>query len=329
MSARVVWNLAVLQPDTPAVLTIGAFDGVHRGHRYLVNQAIDRARSLGLPSVVLTFDPDPMIVLRPSAGACQLTGGREKAAMLVALGPNWIVVHPFTVQFSQLSADDFLALLIAHIAVRELWIGADFAMGHNREGDVAYFSRASKQHGFATHVVPRQSFDDMPVSSTRIRQLLRAGEIERAIAVLGHFPTLAGTVTRGAGRGTKIGYPTANITPSPTRVLPALGIYAALAEVGEEIHPAAVSVGVRPTFNETSVVVEAYLMDFVGSLAGKELTLHFVKRLRGEVKFATVADLVGQMDNDIEQARDVLSEVNRALLIPTDLRRIEQMPSVQ
>jgi riboflavin kinase/FMN adenylyltransferase len=313
---RIVADLRELERGTPAIVTIGAFDGVHRGHQFLMRQVVERARALDFESVVISFDPRPQVVLRP--GSQQLTGGEEKARVIGALGASTLVLMPFTRELSELSPGQFLVSILDRINVREIWVGADFAFGHNREGNVPFLIQAGQQSGFSVHVLARKSRwasgagvapgGDMPISSTGARALVVGGDVVQAAELLGHFVRITGSVVTGHGRGADMGFPTANLHVPPWQLLPGLGIYAAFAGVDGEKRQAAVSVGTNPTFGESETVVEAYLLNYSGELRGKRIDLDFVSRLRDEQRFDSVDDLIARMRRDVQQAREILEE---------------------
>lgn len=314
---RTVHDLGELERGTPVILTLGAFDGVHRGHQFLIRQVVDRARAQQFDAAVLTFDPRPTVVLRP--GSAQLTAGEEKARLLGALGPDILVVLPFDEALSQVSAGQFLVQLLDHINVREVWVGADFAFGHNREGNIDFLLRAGTRNHFAVHVVPREALNGDQLSSSAVREAIATGDVARAALLLGHFFAVPGRVVHGAGRGRGMGFPTANLQPPAHQILPATGIYAAFVRRGEERIPAAVSVGYNPTFGESDEVkVEAFLLDFDGDLTGEELAIDFVERIREERTFERPEDLVAEMERDVARTREILAGTNEPgeLLLP-------------
>jgi riboflavin kinase/FMN adenylyltransferase len=298
-------DLRALEREQPTVVTIGTFDGLHRGHQYLIRQAVERSRYLEHKSLVLTFDPRPQVVLRP--GSQQLTDGSEKARLAAALGPTSIVALPFTRELSQVPPGEFLVSLLEHVNMSEIWIGADFAFGHNREGNVDFLIRAGQHSGFAVHVVSRQALDGRPLSSTAIRELVSAGKVDEAATLLGHFFRVSGNVVEGFGRGKDLGFPTANISYDAIQQLPGTGVYAAYAALDDQLLQAAVSVGYNPTFAGERITVEAYILDYSGDLEGKRVGIDFVSRLRGEKAFDRVEDLVAAMHKDVDRAREILA----------------------
>jgi riboflavin kinase / FMN adenylyltransferase len=301
-----VRDVSELERGRPAVVTIGSFDGVHRGHQYLIRSVVDRARSLDFDSVVITFDPRPVVVLRP--GSVQLTGVEEKARVIGAIGPTVLIAMPFTRETSQVPAHEFLGRLLEHVNVAEMWTGADFVFGHNRQGNVDFLISAGQTTGFAVHVVARLQLSGEPLSSTRARELVAAGDVSAAAVMLGHYVVVGGRVVHGAHRGRGLGYPTANVEPPAFQMIPATGIYAGYLRVDGQQLPAAISVGTNPTFGEGDVSVEAYVLDFEADLYGREVLVEFVDRIRSERTFASVDELVAEMARDVEAVRGVLSD---------------------
>lgn len=301
---RSVGSFSELERGRPAIVTIGAFDGVHRGHQFLIRQVVGRARALDYDSVVVTFDPRPEVVLRPTN--TQLTGAAEKIRLISALGPDVLVLVPFTRELAQVPAGEFLGELLEHIHVAEFWVGADFAFGYQRKGTPEFLVEIGRATGFAVHVVNRQTLNGRELSSSAVRRCVEAGVIPEADELLGHRFRVTGSVVVGAGRGAPMGYPTANMQMSDVQTLPALGIYAAYAWVDGERHRAAVSVGTNPTFDGTAVTVEPFLLDFERDLRGQVISLDFVQKVRDEVRFDSVEALVAQMDRDVIDVRHIL-----------------------
>lgn len=301
---RVAHNLAALDRDAPVILTMGAFDGVHRGHQYLIGEVVNRARRTGALSAVITFDPRPEVVLRP--GSLQLTDGTVKERMIAALGPDIGVLLPFTPELAAVSAGDFLATILDHLNVREIWAGADFVFGHRRGGTVDFLIDAGKHRGFTVHVVPRQPLDGAPISSSLIRKLVTAGKMSEAARYLGHYFTLEGLVVHGQGRGRALGFPTANLRIAPHQLLPDTGIYAGYLCVDHRQLPAAISVGYNVVFGGREIVVEAHVLDFDEDLYDKDVGLEFVDRVREERNFDGVDALIQEMHRDVATVREIL-----------------------
>ena len=314
---KTVTRLDAVERGNPVIATIGAFDGVHRGHQFLIRQVVERARCLDFDSLVLTFDPSPAVVLRP--GSLQLTGAREKARIIGAVGPDVLAILPFSPQLAEGPAGQFLASIIDRVNLSEIWVGSDFAFGHKREGNVDFLIRAAERLCFAVHIVPRQRLQETPISSTLVREMVVAGDMEGAARFLGHYVSLKGTVVAGFGRGTQMGVPTANVRPPSSQLLPAIGVYAAYLRVDSQQLPAAVSVGYNVVFAGTEVSVEAHVLDFDGDLRDREVAIDFVARILDEEKFESVEALVAQMHRDIETVRRVLAvaeEPGELLLAP-------------
>jgi len=292
----------------PTILTIGAFDGVHRGHQHLIESAVRRARELGCQSAVLTFDPHPDLVIHPERDRLYLTSLEERAELIRRLGADLLIVMPFTREIMALSALDFMSRTCASVALCELWVGWDFALGRKREGDLARLRQIGQQLGYTVQPVAAFALaDGTPISSTRIRSALAAGDLESAAMLLGRPFAVQGPVAQGDRRGRTIGFPTANVDVGQLHVLPADGVYVCDAEVGGQHYGAVTNIGVRPTFDGTHRKVEAYLLDFADDIYGETLRLTLRQRLRGEQKFDGIAALVAQITTDIVAARAWLS----------------------
>lgn len=320
---HIVSDLTELQRSRPTILTIGAFDGVHRGHQWLMRQVVERARSLDYDSLVITFDPVPQVVLRP--GSVQLTDGAEKARIVSAIGPTVLAILPFSHELSLVPAGEFLATILDHVNLSEIWVGADFAFGHNREGNVDFLIRSGQQAGtphtgyYSVHVVPRLPLNGVPLSSSRVRAFVREGKVEEAAVLLGHYVSASGPVVTGFGRGKELGFPTANIQTSQSQLLPATGIYAAYLRTDGKRLPAAVSVGYNVVFGGDKISVEAYVLDFSGDLRHKIVAVDFVSRIRDEEHFESVDGLVARMRKDVDQVRRILDSAEEpGELILTD-----------
>ncbi|MCW5876010.1 MAG: riboflavin biosynthesis protein RibF [Anaerolineales bacterium] len=293
-----------------AWLTIGAFDGVHLGHQQILSQLTAGAHAKGAPAVVLTFDPHPEEVLRGPRSGFYLSSRQEQAALLAAQGVDVLVTHPFTRETAATSARDFVALLKAQLGLEQLWVGHDFALGRNREGDFTALQGFGVEMDFVMQVVPALELDGAPVSSSRIRALLAEGAVEPAARLLGRPFALAGEVVAGAQRGRGIGVPTANIAVDAKLALPANGVYVTRAAMGERSWGAVTNVGLRPTFEDAppAPVVEAHLLDYAGGeFYGETLRLEFLARLRAEQRFEGVEALLAQIQRDIAAARQHLT----------------------
>ncbi len=303
------WEQANLDKDT--VVTIGAFDGVHRGHQFLIGNLIARARETDRLSTVVTFHPHPVTVLRPDLEIRYLTTPGEKAILMEQLSLDVLAILPFDMQMAQMSAADFIRALVQHLRLRELWVGPDFALGRNREGNVAKLTALGAELGFAVRRVEPFVLDGEVVSSTRIRTLLAQGDVRAATRLLGRYPTVAGEVVHGARRGRALGYPTANLEVRQERAVPSDGVYAVFAVLGDERYLGVANIGVRPSFDNGARTVETYILDFDQDIYGCDLVVEFVERLRPEQRFASIADLVKQIGRDVEVARGILTEEAR------------------
>ncbi|MBI3737938.1 MAG: bifunctional riboflavin kinase/FAD synthetase [Chloroflexi bacterium] len=289
-------------------LTIGVFDGVHRGHQQIIQKLTAGAQKVNAPAVVLTFHPHPATVLGRGEVKC-LTTPEERAELLSALGVDVVITYPFNQSVAQLTAHEFMAQLKEHLGLKHLLTGYDFALGHGREGNAARLAEIGREMGYEVEVIPAVSDESGVISSTEIRKLVRVGDVAEAGKLLGHFYSLHGPVVHGDHRGRAIGFPTANIQYQIEKVIPANGIYACWLYVGSEKYAAMTNVGVNPTFtpDKRTSNVEAYILDFDRDLYGQEVRLEFVQRLRDEMKFETVDALIKQIQLDVEKGRGILS----------------------
>jgi len=292
-----------------AWVTIGAFDGVHRGHQALLRDFVAEAHQHHAPAVVVTFFPHPAEVLGNRQSPFYLSTPEEKAEYIAALGVDVLVTHPFDATIAQRTARAFMEDLHAHLGLRRLWVGYDFALGRNREGDIPALRALGQILGYTVHVVEAYRLDGEVVSSTRIRQALAAGDVALAARMLGRHYAVPGEVVRGEGRGRLLGFPTANLAVWPKRMMPAAGVYACWAEVDGRRYAAVANLGVRPTFEQTPVAprLEAHLLDFHGNLYHRTLTLEFVARLREERRFPSPEALAEQIQRDIAAAKTALA----------------------
>ena len=287
-------------------LAIGVFDGVHLGHRALIAHLARGARQAAATAVAATFDPLPIQVLAPGAPASALSDVSDRVKLLRDAGADRVVVFRFDPAFANLSADGFIDRVRGACDVRRIVVGPDFHFGRRAEGDVEKLRALGQRIGFVVDVVSPIEVDGAIVSSTRIRNLLLAGDVEAAARLLGRPYSLRGRVVHGAKRGRALGFPTINLALPKERLLPRDGIYAMWAEMGEGRFKAAASLGVRPTFGGGERVLEAYLLDYSGELYGEEVEVAFVKRLRDEIAFASPADLSAQIARDVEETRRAL-----------------------
>jgi len=304
---RVVSSLSDARLDRDGVVTIGAFDGIHRGHRIVLDSVRRAAAGRGRASVVVTFFPHPGVVLG-RAEPFYLTSTEEKIAVLEDAGIDLLVVMPFTLETARTRAADYVSMLVEHLRMREMHVGHDFALGYQREGTVDFLRREGPERGFDVVAIDALTNDGETISSTGIRQALRAGDVALAAQWLGRPFRLSGTVVEGDKRGRTIGVPTANLDVWKDHAVPARGVYACRAWVGDAKFGAAVNIGVRPTVADDSrSTVEAHLLDFDRDIYGVSVTLDFVARLRDERRFPSLDALVKQIETDVEQARVLLA----------------------
>ncbi len=290
-----------------SVVTIGVFDGVHRGHQQTIGHAVERAKELNLPSVVLTFDPHPSEVVRPGTHPAVLTPPLRKAELVEDLGVDVLCVQPFTLDFSRLSADQFVHdLLVEHLHTALVVVGENFRFGHRAAGDVTLLEKLGRTFGFQVEPAPLVTSDGVIFSSTYVRSCVDAGDVEAAAQVLGRPHRIEGVVVRGDQRGRQLGFPTANLMTARYTAIPGDGVYAAWLIRGSQKLPAAVSIGTNPTFSGTERRVEAYVLDFDEDLYGERLALEFAAHLRPTLKFDGIDALVNAITDDVAQTRAVL-----------------------
>jgi riboflavin kinase/FMN adenylyltransferase len=291
------------------VVTIGNFDGVHLGHRAILSRVVQRAGELEAQAVAITFEPHPLKVLRPEMALPLLTTPDQKLNLLSSCGLDAVVVLAFTHELAALPARDFVKeYFCQRLRVREVVVGHDYRFGRGREGDIDLLTEMGKHHGFTVQVVWAVEAEGAVVSSSLIRALLRLGKVLEADRLLGRPYGVAGQVVQGKGRGAKLlGVPTANLRPA-NELLPASGIYAVRVRRGAEILPGVANIGTCPTFDNQDLSLEVHLLEFNGDLYGENLEVQFVARLREEQRFSSIEALAAQIQADIAQARQALSE---------------------
>lgn len=305
--------------DSPSNLAIGNFDGVHRGHQALLAGMIDDARRRGRQAGLLTFDPHPTAVLRPDRVHSYLTTVPERLEALAETALDFAVVYPFSLETARTPAKVFIAQVQQALKLATLWVGPDFALGRNREGDVAALQDMGAAMGFTVHVIEPQLLDGEEARSGRVRSYLHAGDVQAAARQLGRLYQVTGQVVAGAQRGRSIGFPTANLAVPEGRLLPANGVYATWAHLDDDPVmrgrrlPSVTNIGVRPSFDNGQRTVEAHLLDFEGDLYGRPLTLQFAARLRPEQRFPNIDALIAQISQDAAAARRLLLEGDGAM----------------
>jgi riboflavin kinase/FMN adenylyltransferase len=289
-------------------LTIGVYDGVHRGHAQIVRRLVDGAHAQGAPAVVLTFDPHPASVLGGQDIKC-LTTPNERADLLGRLGVDFVITQRFTRDLSTVTAREYMSRLTGSLGLKHLLIGYDFALGRDREGDATRLAELGRELDYSVEVIPALGDESGVISSTEIRKLVRTGNVGEAAKLLGRPYSIAGEVIHGEGRGKQIRFPTANLDYPRQKAVPLNGIYACWARLGTERFMAATNVGFNPTFTPERLIpsVEAYLLDFDREIYGEVLRLEFAGRIRDEARFDSVGALIGKITEDVEEARKILS----------------------
>jgi riboflavin kinase/FMN adenylyltransferase len=285
------------------VVSIGNFDGVHLGHAEIIGRLVEMGRQVGGAAVVLTFDPHPACLLRPERAPAPLCWTERKARLLAALGAEAVVAYPTTLDLLQQEPREFFEqIVVGRLAARGLLEGSNFFFGHDRHGTVEVLRRFCAEAGIPLEVVEPRTVGQEAVSSSRIRRLIAAGRIEEARQLLGRPHRVRGVVGHGRGRGLRLGFPTANLDEVDV-LLPGEGIYAGQALLGSGTHPAALSVGPNPTFEDSAPKVEAFLLDYQGDLYGQAVEIDFLARLRDIRRFASADELTAQMTRDVERTR--------------------------
>ncbi len=301
-----------------AMVAVGNFDGCHRGHQHVFRGLIARARAAGVPALMLTFEPHPRDVFAPAPFMFRLTNGAEKAEIAEALGLDGIVVMPFSREFSQIEAEDFVTrFLVGALNVRGVEVGADFHFGFQRKGTPAFLKDAGQRHGFDVEILGMLDEGDDHISSTRIRALLGEGDVAGAAQLLGYHWFLSGVVVKGDQRGRELGFPTANVA-TPTGFGLMQGVYAVRAKLGDRLLDGVASYG-KPMFNNERPPFETWIFDFDEDIYGETLEVALLGTVRGQVKFRGLDELIAAVNNDATQARHLLqatlpvSELDRKL----------------
>lgn len=303
-----VRDLSTIQLEKPSIVTIGVFDGIHRGHQVLIQNLVDEAHAIDQLAVVLTFHPHPDVILDDVDSRYYLTTPELRAQLLGDMGVDVVVTHPFNDTVREMRAETFVDNLLTALNMSSLRVGADFALGYQREGNVEYLTELGQQKGYELRPIDLVSVNDGDdiISSSLIRSLLQAGDVKKANKLLGRPYTVEGKVIQGDQRGRLIGFPTANMDVWKQQILPAQGVYAGWAIVDNERFMAVTNLGTRPTFDGVSLSLEPHLLNFNRDIYGKTLGLTFEHRLRSEQKFDGLEALKTQLQQDIAQGRKVL-----------------------
>ncbi|NCO60426.1 MAG: riboflavin biosynthesis protein RibF [Deltaproteobacteria bacterium CG23_combo_of_CG06-09_8_20_14_all_51_20] len=305
---RLIRNLDELEkPLINPVLTIGNFDGVHRGHLALFDMVKERAKAIRGLSAVMTFDPHPLKRLRPNDAPPMITDVRRKLELIGNASIDVILCLPFTEEFASISAEDFIQyILVKRIGVKELVVGYDYVFGNKRRGDIELLRKMGATLGFSLHVMSPVSIEGTTVSSTSVRRLVRDGELKAASILLGRYHEITGKVVKGMGRGGRLlGFPTANLTANE-ELIPRTGVYCGRAVAEGRVFDCVVNIGYNPTFPEGRFSIEAHLLGFDGNLVGKEISLILLERIRDEKAFKTIKELSDQIARDVEEAKALL-----------------------
>jgi riboflavin kinase/FMN adenylyltransferase len=308
---QVILNLNELtEPLTNPVLTIGNFDGVHKGHLALFDTVKERAKAIGGQSVVMTFEPHPLKVMRPADGPRLITHTGQKLELIEKAGIDIIVCVSFDREFAAIPARDFIEnILVQKIGIKEIVVGYDYTFGHNREGDINLLREIGDKRGFVVHLVGPIQIDQTLVSSTSIRRMIQEGRLAEAKVLLGRDFEVQGTVVKGHNRGGRLlGFPTANLNPHG-ELLPKRGVYAVKLLVDDVSYNGVTNVGYNPTFGDTGLTVETHVLDYSGDLLGKTIKVRFIGRLRDEKTFKSLEELSDQIAQDIAHAKEVFRDV--------------------
>ena len=309
----VIDNLELIEkPLENPVLTIGNFDGVHKGHLALFKKVITRASAIKGKSVVMTFDPHPIKIMMPGNGPPLITPTPQKLKLIENAGIDLIICVPFTKEFATISAHDFvLKILVEKIGVKELVVGYDYSFGHNREGKIELLKKMGNELDFRVHVIGPYKINGTLVSSTSIRNLIKDGELAEAKNLLGRDYQICGTVIKGQNRGGRLlGFPTANLELMD-ELSPRAGVYAVEVLIDECVYYGVTNIGYNPTFGIQPLSIETHILDFSGDLLGETIRVNFIERLRDEKTFKTIEELSEQIGRDISSAKELFKKIER------------------
>ena len=301
-------ELASVTPQGETLLTIGVFDGVHAGHRYLLKKLQERAAERNLLSGVVTFSPHPQSVLHPRSQLPWLTSLEDRVGAFQRLGVSVVVVLTFTPKLAQLSAQEFISLIKKNLSMRGILVGPDFALGKGKEGNINLLRTLGCEMGFNVDVVPPFKINGEIVSSTLIRRALAEGDMRKVTKLMGRYFYLEGKIITSGKRGRVLGFPTANLDIKPQQALPGNGIYATIAQIEGRHFPSATNVGIRPTFGTGEEMVETHLLNYKGNLYGKDMRVEFVQKLRDEQRFPSPEELRTQIEKDVREIEAILTE---------------------
>ncbi len=306
---KVLVNSGSIRCVRNPVLTLGNFDGIHIGHQKIIRKVVERARELGCPSAVYTFEPHPLRVVAPHKSPPLLLEREDKKRIIESFGIDYLILARFTKEFAAKHPREFVEeVLVRELSVKEVWVGHDYAFGRGKTGTVEYLKELGGEFGFGVRVVPACKRGGLVVSSSRVRELISRGEVKEAARLLARPYSIKGRVVKGRVVGRTIGFPTANLDVV-NELVPARGVYAAYAKLNGRPYMAVVNIGTAPTFSKKAhkaETVEVHLLDFRGDIYGKEMEVFFIKRLRDERPFDSVEELARNIDKDVSDARRVL-----------------------
>jgi len=304
---NIIYDLNDLkEPLKNPVLTIGNFDGVHKGHLIIFDKVKDRAKAIGGQSAVMTFEPHPIRVVKPGNGPPLITPTKQKLDLISDAGIDVIFCIPFTRQFASISAEDFVRdILVQRLGIKEIVVGYDYTFGFKRQGNISLLQEMGEKLGFKVHVVDPIRLDNALVSSTSIRELVQEGNLSEAKKLLGRDYQICGTVVKGKNRGGRLlGFPTANLKLID-ELIPKGGVYAVRAIINGKTYYGVTNIGYNPTFGEEALSIETHLIDFSGDILGETIRVNFIKRLRDEKTYGSVEELAHQIAVDVQEAKEL------------------------
>ena len=305
---KIEQELASITPQGKTLLTIGVFDGVHAGHRYLLEKLQQQAVEKNLLSGVVTFNPHPQSVLHPHSQLLWLNNLEDRVRAFQELGVRIVAVLTFTPKIAQLSAQDFISLLKKYLKMQGIVVGPDFTLGRSQEGNINLLRTMGHEMNFSVEVISPFTIDGEVVSSTLIRQALIQGDMRRVERLMGRYFYLRGKVITSNKRGRVLGFPTANLDIKPQQALPSNGIYATITQVNGKRFPSATNIGIRPTFGKGEKTVETHLLNYKGDLYGKDMKVEFVQKLRDEQRFSSPEELKIQIEKDVREVEAILAK---------------------
>ena len=301
-------ELANINPQGETLLTIGVFDGVHAGHRYLLEKLQQRATEKNLLSGVVTFNPHPQSVLHPHNQLPWLSSLEDRVRAFQELGVNIVAVLTFTHKVAQLSAQEFISLVKKHLRMRGIMVGPDFALGRGGEGNINLLRALGREMKFSVEVIPPYTINSEVVSSTLIRRALVQGDMRKVERLMGRYFYVGGKVITSDKRGRVLGFPTANLDIKPQQALPSNGIYATITQIDGKQFASATNIGIRPTFGDGEKTVETHLLNYKGDLYGKDIRVEFVQKLRDEQRFPSSEELKVQIEKDVREVEAILAK---------------------